>query len=329
MPRAAIFTEGSAQIGMGHLTRCLSFAQAVSSFRAEVVFVVAGDSFAKEVVESYKFPVTIVESLNSLSQFPQGEIAFVDSYLADLSFYKKVAQRYEKKIYIDDYFRLDYPAGVILNYIPSLGIPEDYTNRPLLWGEKYHLLRKPFWNVAPKEIKGEVREVLVTFGGDDIRNLTPKVVKILLTHIKGLTINVVVGGGFKNKGELLKLAQSNPDRIKLCFNVSAEKMKRLMLSVDLAVSAGGQTLFELARVGVPTVAIGVAQNQENNLKGFSNLGFLETPFRWNEINFEEKLLEVFNRLMPYKVRKERSVLGREIIDGKGALRVAQFLIQGG
>jgi len=52
---------------------------------------------------------------------------------------------------------------------------------------------------------------------------------------------------------------------------------------------------------------------------------LESPFWWNEQNFEEKLLEVFNRLIPYKVRKEKSALGREIIDGKGALRVAQFL----
>jgi len=151
-------------------------------------------------------------------------MALVDSYLADLHFYKKVEERYRRKIYIDDYFRLDYPEGVILNYVPSLGIPKKYKNHCLLWGEKYHLLRKHFWDVAPKEIKGEVREVLVTFGGDDIRNLTPKVAKILLKHFKGITLNIVVGGGFKNKEELLKLAQIHPDRVKLHFSVSAKEI---------------------------------------------------------------------------------------------------------
>jgi spore coat polysaccharide biosynthesis predicted glycosyltransferase SpsG len=329
MAKVVIFTEGSRQIGMGHLTRSLSLAQALSLLGAEVLFVVAGDDFAQSLVESFKFPARMVPLLDSLKELPRGNIAFVDSYLAGQPFYLRVAQSFEKKLYLDDYFRLDYPEGTILNYIPGLGIPNKFRNRSLLWGENYHLLRREFWEVPPKEVKPEVKNILVTFGGDDIRNLTPKVAEILLKHLRGVNLHTVVGGGFKNREQLLELAKSHPQRVKLHFNLSAEGMKDLMLHCDLAVSAGGQTLFELARVGLPTIAVGVAQNQENNLKGFSKLGFLESPFWWTEENFEEKLIGVLEKLLPQRVRKEKSTRGREIIDGKGALRVARFLLRGG
>lgn len=324
MPRVVIFTEGSSQIGFGHITRCLSLAQVLTLRGMETFFVLGGDHWALKLVEEGGFKGTLIGDLNKVKDFPKGEGAFVDSYLAGESFYKKVSERYRVKVYLDDFFRLDYPDGYILNYIPALEVPEKYKNKPLLWGEKYHLLRKPFWEVSEKEIRKEVREVLITFGGDDLKNMTPKVAKVLLKTFKGIVLNIVVGGGFKNKHLLEELKEKYPERVRLFFNQTAEGMKNLMLRSDVAVSAGGQTLFELARVGLPVVPIGVADNQLNNLKGFKKLGFLNDYLWWDEKDLEEKLLKEFEKLLPRKVRREISNLGREIIDGKGALRVAEF-----
>jgi UDP-2,4-diacetamido-2,4,6-trideoxy-beta-L-altropyranose hydrolase len=45
-----------------------------------------------------------------------------------------------------------------------------------------------------------------------------------------------------------------------------------MLSVDLAITAGGQTTYELARCGVPMIMIEVVSNQRGNIRGFNELG---------------------------------------------------------
>ena len=45
-----------------------------------------------------------------------------------------------------------------------------------------------------------------------------------------------------------------------------------MLSVDLAITAGGQTTYELARCGVPMIMIEVVSNQQGNIRGFNELG---------------------------------------------------------
>ena len=78
-----------------------------------------------------------------------------------------------------------------------------------------------------------------------------------------------------------------------------------MLEADIAVSAGGQTLFELARVGTPTAAVCVADNQINNLRGFTKLGFLNNFLRWDEPNLEDLLWEEIEKLFPKEEREKK------------------------
>jgi RimJ/RimL family protein N-acetyltransferase len=61
-------------------------------------------------------------------------------------------------------------------------------------------------------------------------------------------------------------------------------MAELMTASDIAVSAAGQTLFELARCGVPTIAVGVAENQRHNLEGFTDAGVCYNAGWWGEGN---------------------------------------------
>lgn len=50
-------------------------------------------------------------------------------------------------------------------------------------------------------------------------------------------------------------------------------MLSLMLKCDIAVTAAGQTTYELARIGLPTIAIGVVENQKFNIDGWLEIGF--------------------------------------------------------
>ena len=53
----------------------------------------------------------------------------------------------------------------------------------------------------------------------------------------------------------------------------------------------GQTLYELAaRVGVPTIAVGVVDNQINNIQNWQKQGFIEFAGFWDDDNLEENIL---------------------------------------
>ncbi|MDQ7082427.1 MAG: glycosyltransferase [Aquificota bacterium] len=82
----------------------------------------------------------------------------------------------------------------------------------------------------------------------------------------------MIGKGFRNIDEIKASADPNTE---LIFYPSAEEMKNLMLDADIAISAGGQTLYELARVGVPTIAVAVAENQMWNVSEWQEAGFIE------------------------------------------------------
>jgi spore coat polysaccharide biosynthesis predicted glycosyltransferase SpsG len=93
------------------------------------------------------------------------------------------------------------------------------------------------------------------------------VLKLINDNFPNLIKNVVIGKGFENTDEIKSVADKNTH----CFYFpDGEQMKRLMLESDFAISAGGQTLNELATLGLPTIMVQIADNQINNIKYYKN-----------------------------------------------------------
>ena len=135
--------------------------------------------------------------------------------------------------------------------------------------------------------------------------------------------NVVIDKVFKNIYAIKKLKDK-----KMCFTFSpsTSKLKSIMLESDVAISACGQTLYELARVGVPTIAIAVANNQLFNVKGWKRRGFIEYAGWYQDKNLFLNLKRNLKRLSSAKVRADRSRLGRSVIDGKGPRQIVAALL---
>ena len=94
-----------------------------------------------------------------------------------------------------------------------------------------------------------------------------------------------------------------------------------MWKCDLAISAGGQTTYELARVGVPTIAIGLAENQRNNIRGWIEKGFLKKELWYDDDNlFEELIGEIITKA-------DGVNNNRNFCDGQGARRITEFLLK--
>jgi len=323
-----IITEGSWHTGFGHITRCISLYQAFKKRGIIPKFIINGDDCIKDLLKDKNYQIfNWLEEKNKLFELVKNaDIAIVDSYLAHISFYETLSNLVKIPVYIDDTEGLDYPRGIVVN--GGICAEElDYPNKDgitYLLGTKYTPLRKEFWEVPEKEIKGKVESIMITFGGNDSKNMTPKILKLLKENYSNLKKNVIIGRAFQNIDEIEKEADKNTN---LTFYPNAEKMKEIILESDIAISAGGQTLYELARVGVPTIGICVAKNQLGNVKGWEKAGFLEYVGWYNRDDILEKIKDAVECLKDVKIRKSKSKIAKKIVDGKGNLRIVDKVIK--
>ncbi|MBA7589475.1 hypothetical protein ES708_31560 [subsurface metagenome] len=165
---------------------------------------------------------------------------------------------------------------------------------------------------------------MVTFGGDDAKNMNPKILKLLNEKYPELNKNVIIGRAYQNVEEIKKEADKNTN---LIYYPDAEKMKEVILNSDIAISAGGQTLYELARVGVPTIGICVAGNQLGNIKEWTRIGFLEYAGWYNKGNILERIKNGIEYLKDLKIRKNKFKITKKFIDGKGSSRISNKLLK--
>ncbi len=311
------FTEGGREIGLGHVSRCAALATGfVRLADKKSIFLLRGDETSLSFLKHHGFEGRFFDwerELDLLLPFlRRAEVAVIDSYTASANFYQFIAERVSKLLVFDDFFRLSYPKDAyILN--PTA---EPNGNPRHLYGLEYVVLRPAFWEVPSREIKERVERVMVTFGGEDLRGLTPLAVEAVREVFPEAECAVVVGPAFN-----LDENKLYHPRLKLYRNLSAEEMRDLMLVSDIAISAGGQTVWELACTGTPTVAVLTAENQRRNLELFSRKGSI----LWVKKNFAESLreLEALGR------RKDLSQKVQNLLDGKGVARIVKFFSKNG
>jgi len=328
MSRRAIFlTEGSASIGLGHITRCLSIAQAFEENAVKCRFLVYGDENVRKIND---LPQPELVDWIRFSDFSAvldaQDIAIIDSYLAPREVYEKIAQTCPQLLCVDDFFRIPYPdRAIVLNgtfNIERFAIPGPKQNS--LLGSRFIPLRKPFWDVPARSCASLPKSVLVTFGGKDCRQLTAPIVDALLASFPNLEIHAVIGAAYH-----AAIPEAN-SRLILHRNLNACEMCALMMQCDLAVSAAGQTLYELARTGCPTVAVKIAENQHNNFLGALSLGVLDQQCGVDAtiLSRDSVIQSVLGAVQLLHCRGKRTQLATNAqhhVDGQGARRVAKHV----
>jgi UDP-2,4-diacetamido-2,4,6-trideoxy-beta-L-altropyranose hydrolase len=98
-----------------------------------------------------------------------------------------------------------------------------------------------------------------------------------------------------------------------------------MLESDVVISASGQTLHELAILGVPTISVCTSDNQKLNHMYYFNKGFLATQLYWDDPILLERIDNILFDLNDYHLRHRLSGKGKTLIDGEGLERIAQLL----
>ena len=129
-------------------------------------------------------------------------------------------------------------------------------------GEQYYISNKLFMFYEPIKIREKINRIFIAFGGADPQNYTDRLLKIIAKEkYKKYQFTVVLGRAKENVEELLKCGKDN---IEVLYDVS--NMAELMSSCDIGITSRGRTGYELAMLGVPTIAM--AQNQREEKHGF-------------------------------------------------------------
>ena len=160
-------------------------------------------------------------------------------------------------------------ADVVINALYS---ESDLPN--VVFGEKYYISPKIFMFYEPIKIQKEVKKVLITFGGADPMNYSDRVLSIISKEkYKGYSFKVVLGRAKSNVDELMKYNEFN--NIEVVYDV--KNMPELMSESDIAITSRGRTGYELASLGIPTIAMAQNSREEkhrfvDNDNGFYYLG---------------------------------------------------------
>lgn len=270
--------DASAAIGTGHVMRCLALAQAWQDAGGQVTFASAEipDALAARLnrervalrqIDSVVASEADAAATVALARECGASWIVVDGYRFTPAFLDAVRSSGLRVLAVDDMANLDrYPVDLVLNQ--NLSARRDlYRNKlardtELLLGPRYSLLRREFRTAgatARAPLVDRARRVLVTFGGSDPDNHTGRILQ-RLAAVPGLfDVRVLAGAANEHVSALREHAARAPFPCEVRVNV--ENVAELMDWADVAITAGGSTVWELAAMRLPALIGAISEDQ--------------------------------------------------------------------
>ena len=207
--------------------------------------------------------------------------------------------------------------------MPYIDLYRD-TQTTLLLGLDYLPLRKEFQGIVREE-RRKISNILISTGGSDPLCLAEKLVIELNSQeeFQDIMIHVVLGK-FSNFQSQNITHYSN-----IMLHRNIQNMSDLMLVCDIAITAGGSTMYELCACGLPAVSFSFADNQLPGVLCMDNKGLIPYAgdFRADEKNSLVKIVGLVRELMnDSEKRKFRGKALQGFIDGLGGKRLAESII---
>ena len=157
----------------------------------------------------------------------------------------------------------DDGEGVLKADLVFNALYEDATLPQIYAGEKYYISNKTFMFYEPIIIREQVKSVFISFGGADPQNYSDRLLKMISKdEYKEFQFIVVLGRAKYNVESLM--VYNKYSNIEVLYDVS--NMPELMTSCDIGITSRGRTGYELAMLGIPSIAM--AQNLREEKHGF-------------------------------------------------------------
>ncbi|HWI88776.1 MAG TPA: UDP-2,4-diacetamido-2,4,6-trideoxy-beta-L-altropyranose hydrolase [Sphingomicrobium sp.] len=302
--RVAVRVDASPLIGGGHAMRCLTLADELAARGAEITFVSAAmpDALAKRIEAAGHKLVRIAAPaglerdrsdwheppLNPDVQAADARAAgaaagavdwlIVDHYLLDVHWHRAARSFADRLLVIDDLANRSYDCDVLVDETGGRS-STDYDGRvpdqaKVLVGAQFALLRPEFAKErsAALERRREAKRaelILISLGTTDPNGVTAAALEAVLVAASDCSIHVVLGEDATSLPRTITAAGENR-RVEV--HVNTNRMAELMRDADVAIGAAGTTSWERCCLGLPAIALVLAENQRANAEALELAG---------------------------------------------------------
>lgn len=320
-------------IATGHVMRCLSIADAAREMGKETIFIVADEKPVELLKERGYEPLVLhtnwrdmEEELEILIPFIQknGVVKMlVDSYQVTPEYLTKL-EEYTEVFYLDDVDAFEYPVSNVIcyaNYYSNLSYSNYKKDVNFYLGTSYMPIRKVFQKCGPKQIKEKIERIVILSGGSDSFNMLEHIAELFVNNID-VQVDIICGAFYP---DFAGLKQKFANYSNLCFYQNVSNLDEFMETADLAISAGGTTLYELCAKGTPTISYSFTDNQLGNVVQFHEDGIIEYAGDVRTDDVYANIYKLYEKYKSPELRKHYSRKMQKVMDGQGAARIAELL----
>ena len=350
--------DASLHIGTGHVMRCLTLADALAARGVQSQFICRQhEGHLIDFIRSkgYTAHALALEEPQTEQELPHShwlgasqaqdaaacapilaaqppDWLVVDHYALDAHWESALTPHYRKLMVIDDLADRHHACDLLLDQTFGRST-DDYrplvpSHCQLLCGAAYALLRPEFAALRSYSLKRRaqpaLRNLLISMGGVDKDNVTTQVLQAL-RHCPlpaDCHITVVMGRTAPWLNSVRDQAQTLPWPTTVLVGIN--HMAQLMADSDLAIGAAGATSWERCCLGLPTIMLVLAENQEKIAQGLENSGAVKLISLAPDMSVQlENLLTAFKQ-NPSQLLKI-SASAAHTISGQGLAGTLQMM----
>ncbi len=330
--------DASADIGLGHLIRCLAVAKELQK-QNQIIFATVKDDTNSYIREA-DFEIFFKEKdeteekyLKRLNHIIHPGIILIDKkYSYSIGFLNDFKQNNIKIIMIDNICEglsacdeIIFPnahldKSILKKYLSGKQISQVKT------GPEYVILRDEILSLKNKISHNfhNTPNIVVTTGGTDPEGVLLKLIPLLKEMKLKTNIIILIGQAFKYKDELEKLIINLLNNFKV-LSYSLEEF----LKADIVICTFGVSIYEMIYLQIPTICISHSWENSQSAKilkerygAIEDMGFVENLNPQNLYLMIEKLLE--DKTYYQKIIHKCD----NLFDGKGAKRIGEIILGG-
>lgn len=327
--------DGSHQIGLGHVVRCLALGRELrDGHLRKVTFAMRFDPLGMGIVREAGFPVLGSPEgagfdygswLANAVESTLAEVLVIDVRdeltLHDVrSIRERTGVRVaviddvsDRRLGADDVFYPPVPQARALEW-------PDFTGR-MHMGWEWVLLR-PEFAAEPQRAPHDPPVVLVTMGGTDPAGLTPRAMRALALVEGPIDCVVLLGPGFGHDAEISRVLETCPHQTLI---VRDGDVRAQMLTADLAVLSFGVTAYEAAACALPAVHLCLTDDHALSSSSFAQAGLAVSLGRAEDVEGARLVEAIEGILADNAGRGAMGARARSLVDGQGLARIARVI----
>lgn len=331
--------DANTKLGFGHLVRCRALANALVELGVRCVLVGPPKQYQikedKSVFTDWipmPFGQTVSEDATEFLKHMKAHssnLAILDDYRIDYEYQQAFKKANVRWLQFNGNLNQKFLADIILNPSPQAS-KQDYLpllenkETQLLLGPNYSILRSEFLKQKKLNKDGLIKKILLTFGaGDDRGAILSLLQKLLPTINEEIKFLVISGEHNPRNSELKKWIKEN-GRGRVDLEINPTNVAPLMASCDLAIMAGGGTVYEVNSLNIPMLLISIAENQIRHSRAWEETGAAIYLGAFENLDLNSALNEV-KKCISERLKVKVAPL-KQLVDGRGQKRVAQKIM---